>query len=55
VDCVSVEAQAIARAEIVIEGEILPGVRIREDSQTLTGYSMPEFAGSMGAAQPSCR
>jgi 4-hydroxy-3-polyprenylbenzoate decarboxylase len=52
VDCVSVAAQAIARAEIAIEGEILPGVRIREDSQTLTGYSMPEFAGSMGVAQP---
>jgi 4-hydroxy-3-polyprenylbenzoate decarboxylase len=52
VDCVSVAAQAIARAEIVIEGEILPGVRVREDSQTLTGYSMPEFAGSMGLAQP---
>jgi 4-hydroxy-3-polyprenylbenzoate decarboxylase len=52
VDCVSVAAQAIARAEIVIEGEILPGVRIREDSQTLTGYAMPEFAGSMGVAQP---
>jgi 4-hydroxy-3-polyprenylbenzoate decarboxylase len=52
VDCVTVAAQAIARAEIVIEGEILPGVRVREDSQTLTGYSMPEFAGSMGVAQP---
>ena len=52
VDCVTVAAQAVARAEIVIEGEILPGVRVREDSQTLTGYSMPEFAGSMGVAQP---
>jgi 4-hydroxy-3-polyprenylbenzoate decarboxylase len=52
VDCVTVAAQAMARAEIVIEGEILPGVRVREDSQTLTGCSMPEFAGSMGVAQP---
>ena len=52
VDCVSVAAQAIARAEIVIEGEILPGVRVREDSQTLTGCSMPEFPGLMGVAQP---
>lgn len=52
VDCVSVAAQAIARAEIVIEGEILPGVRVREDSQTLTGYAMPEFPGCMGVAQP---
>jgi 4-hydroxy-3-polyprenylbenzoate decarboxylase len=53
VDCVSVAAQAIARAEIVIEGEILPGVRVREDSQTLTGYAMPEFPGCMGVAQPA--
>jgi 4-hydroxy-3-polyprenylbenzoate decarboxylase len=52
VDCVSVAAQAVARAEIVIEGEILPGVRVREDSQTLTGYAMPEFPGCMGVAQP---
>ena len=34
VDCVSVAAKAIARAEIVLEGEILPGERIREDAQT---------------------
>jgi len=49
--CVSVEATAVADAEIVIEGEILPGERIREDIQTGTGYSMPEFSGYMGAAQ----
>jgi 4-hydroxy-3-polyprenylbenzoate decarboxylase len=52
VDCVTVAAQAIARAEIVIEGEILAGVRVREDSQSLTGFAMPEFAGLMGVAQP---
>jgi 4-hydroxy-3-polyprenylbenzoate decarboxylase len=52
VDCVSVAARAIARAEIVLEGEILPGERIREDAQTGTGYSMPEFPGYMGIAQP---
>jgi 4-hydroxy-3-polyprenylbenzoate decarboxylase len=45
-------AKAIARAEIVIEGEILPGERIREDAQTGTGYSMPEFPGYLGKAQP---
>jgi 4-hydroxy-3-polyprenylbenzoate decarboxylase len=52
VDCVSVAAKAIARAEIVLEGEILPGERIREDAQTGTGYAMPEFPGYLGVAQP---
>ncbi len=52
VPCVTVAAKAIARAEIVIEGEILPGERIREDAQTGTGYSMPEFPGYLGHAQP---
>lgn len=50
--CVSVEAAAVADAEIVIEGEILPGERIREDVRSNTGYSMPEFPGYMGVAQP---
>jgi len=49
--CVSVAALAIARAEIVIEGEILPGERIREDAQSNTGYCMPEFPGYLGVAQ----
>jgi UbiD family decarboxylase len=53
VDCVSVAAKAIARAEIVLEGEILPGERIREDAQTGTGYCMPEFPGYLGIAQPA--
>lgn len=52
VDCITVPAQAIARAEIVLEGEILPGERIREDIQTNTGYCMPEFPGYLGKAQP---
>jgi gallate decarboxylase subunit C len=52
VDCVSVAAKSIARAEIVLEGEILPGVRMREDVQTNTGYAMPEFPGYLGIAQP---
>ncbi len=51
VDCVSVNAKAIARAEIVIEGEIVPGQRIAEDAQTHTGYCMPEFPGYLGKAQ----
>lgn len=53
VPCVSVEAAALARAEIVLEGEILPRERIREDVSTNTGYCMPEFPGYLGAAQPS--
>ena len=51
VQCVSVDGKAIARAEIVLEGEILPGERVREDAQTNTGYSMPEFPGYPGKAQ----
>lgn len=53
VNCVTQRAKAIARAEIVLEGEILPGVRIREDVQTNTGYCMPEFPGYLGRAQES--
>ncbi|MBL0159045.1 MAG: UbiD family decarboxylase [Bryobacterales bacterium] len=53
VDCLTVAAKAIARAEIVLEGEILPGERIREDVQTNTGYCMPEFPGYLGVAQQS--
>lgn len=49
--CVTQPVEAIADAEFVIEGEILPGERIREDVQTNTGYSMPEFPGYMGKAQ----
>ncbi|HEY3440933.1 MAG TPA: UbiD family decarboxylase [Paludibaculum sp.] len=53
VDCLTVAAKAIARAEIVLEGEILPGERIREDVQSNTGYCMPEFPGYLGVAQQS--
>lgn len=53
VQCLTVNAKAIARAEIVLEGEILPGERIREDVQTNTGYCMPEFPGYLGKAQPA--
>ena len=52
VDCVSVAAKGMARAEIVLEGEILPYERTREDAQTNTGYAMPEFPGYLGRAQP---
>jgi gallate decarboxylase subunit C len=53
VDCLSVKARAIANAEIVIEGELLPDQRMREDIHTNTGYAMPEFTGYMGMANPS--
>ncbi len=51
VNCKTVAAKAIAHAEVVIEGEILPGERVREDVNTNTGYAMPEFPGYMGEAQ----
>ena len=50
-DCVSQPARGIANAEIVIEGEILPGERIHEDAQTGSGWAMPEFPGYLGASQ----
>ena len=51
--CLSVDEWAIARAEIVLEGEILPGERVAEDAQTGSGFCMPEFPGYLGQAQPS--
>lgn len=51
VKCVSVDCSSLARAEIVLEGEIVPGERIREDVQTDTGFCMPEFPGYLGKAQ----
>jgi UbiD family decarboxylase len=53
VDCVTIPQKAIARAEIVIEGEILPGRRVAEDQNTGTGKAMPEFPGYNGDANPS--
>lgn len=53
VDCVTVAERAIARAEIVIEGELLPGERIAEDAATGTGHALPEFPGYDGPAHPS--
>lgn len=50
---VAVNARAIAHAEVVIEGELLPEVRYREDRNTNTGKAMPEFPGYTGAANPS--
>ncbi|WP_312241612.1 UbiD family decarboxylase [Pantoea sp.] len=53
VDCLAVKQRAIARAEIVIEGEILPDVRVAEDQNSHTGKAMPEFPGYTGGANPS--
>lgn len=51
--CVSNREHAIAHAEIVLEGEILPNVRVREDQNTHTGHAMPEFPGYNGPAHPA--
>jgi 4-hydroxy-3-polyprenylbenzoate decarboxylase len=53
VDCLTVNAKAIANAEFVIEGELLPAARVREDQNTNTGKAMPEFPGYTGPANPS--
>jgi 4-hydroxy-3-polyprenylbenzoate decarboxylase len=53
VKCLTVDEKCIANAEYVIEGEILPGTRIREDQGTDTGKAMPEFPGYTGPANPS--
>lgn len=52
--CVSVTENAIANAEYVIEGEVMPGVRVREDKNSNTGYAMPEFPGYTGPASSDC-
>ncbi|SEC42244.1 UbiD family decarboxylase [Terriglobus roseus] len=50
---VTVQADAIAYAEIIIEGKILPNVREAEDQNTHTGFAMPEFPGYNGVAAES--
>lgn len=51
----AVNEKVIARAEIIIEGELLPGVRVEEDQHTHTGHAMPEFPGYCGEANPPYR
>lgn len=53
--CVSVKAKSIANAEIVIEGELIPNARIREDVNSNTGKAMPEFPGYTGPASKELR
>ncbi len=50
-NCVSIPETCIARAEYVIEGELIPGLTMREDSNTNTGKAMPEFPGYTGEAK----
>lgn len=52
-DCLTVNERAIAHAEYVIEGELLPGKRVEEDQNSHCGYAMPEFPGYTGPANPS--
>ena len=55
VECISIPEHAIANAEYVIEGEILPGSNnVVEDMNTHTGYAMPEFPGYDGPASHEC-
>ena len=53
VKCLTINEKAIANAEYVIEGEILPGVRVQEDQNSHTVKAMPEFPGYCGPANPS--
>jgi 4-hydroxy-3-polyprenylbenzoate decarboxylase len=52
--CITINERAIANAEYVIEGEVIPGVRVREDKNTGSGYAMPEFPGYLGKAGKDC-
>jgi 4-hydroxy-3-polyprenylbenzoate decarboxylase len=51
VECKTIKEKAIAHAEYVIEGEIVPGARVREDQNTDSGTAMPEFPGYTGPAK----
>jgi len=48
--CLTINEYAIANAEYVIEGELIPNKYIREDQNTDTGKAMPEFPGYTGSA-----
>lgn len=48
--CLTINEKAIANAEYVLEGELLPGVYIDEDQNTKTGKAIAEFPGYMGKA-----
>ena len=48
--CLTVDAECIANAEYVIEGELLPEYYVREDRVMENGNAMPEFPGYVGPA-----
>lgn len=50
--CVTIPETCIAHAEYVIEGELIPGLTMREDINSNTGKAMPEFPGYTGDAKP---
>lgn len=50
VKCLAIGEKAVANAEYVIEGELIPGSYVREDQNTNTGKAMPEFPGYTGEA-----
>lgn len=52
--CLTVNEKAIANAEYVIEGEVIPNVRVQEDQNSHSGYAMPEFPGYTGQASSEC-
>lgn len=52
--CLTIDEFAIARSEYVIEGEVIPGRRVREDQNSGSGYAMPEFPGYTGPASDQC-
>ncbi len=52
--CLTVNERAIANAEYVIEGEVIPHVRVKEDKNSGTGFAMPEFPGYTGPASSDC-
>lgn len=49
-DCLTIKEKAIANAEFVIEGLLMPHDRVPEDRSTGTGKAMPEFPGQTGPA-----
>ncbi len=51
--CKTVNAMAIANAEYVIEGELVPDLMIPEDLTTNSGRALPEFHGYRGVARKS--
>ena len=48
VDGVAVDEVGIARAEFIIEAEIMPNETMQEDINTNSGKTMPEFPGYTG-------